>query len=62
MEYKYIKQPRHEGKFPWPWLFFILMYIGIETGHDETLSRIHKGNTAEEAVIQCKRLEEAGIA
>jgi len=38
------------------------LYIGIETGHDETLTRIHKGNTAEEAVIQCKRLEEAGIA
>lgn len=38
------------------------LYIGIETGHDETLTRIHKGNTAVEAVVQCKRLEEAGIA
>jgi len=38
------------------------LYIGIETGHDETLTRIHKGNTADEAVLQCKRLEEAGIA
>ncbi|EGW40116.1 hemN1 domain protein [Desulfosporosinus sp. OT] len=38
------------------------MYIGIETGHDETLTRIHKGNTADEAVRQCRWLEEAGIA
>ena len=38
------------------------LYIGIETGHDETLTRIHKGNTADEAVEQCKRLEDAGIA
>ena len=38
------------------------LYIGIETGHDETLTQIHKGNTADEAVVQCKRLEEAGIA
>lgn len=38
------------------------LYIGIETGHDETLTRILKGNTADEAVLQCKRLEEAGIA
>jgi radical SAM superfamily enzyme YgiQ (UPF0313 family) len=38
------------------------LYIGIETGHDETLKRIHKGNTADEAVRQCRRLEEAGIA
>ncbi|MDO0823811.1 radical SAM protein [Desulfosporosinus nitroreducens] len=37
------------------------LYIGIETGHDETLTQIHKGNTAEEAVVQCKRLEEVGI-
>lgn len=38
------------------------LYIGIETGHDETLTRIHKGNTAAEAVLQCQRLEETGIA
>lgn len=38
------------------------LYIGIETGHNETLTRIHKGNTANEAIDQCKRLEEAGIA
>lgn len=38
------------------------LYIGIETGHDETLTRIRKGNTADEAVVKCKRLEEAGIA
>ncbi len=38
------------------------LYIGIETGHNETLTRIHKGTTAEEAVAQCKRLEETGIA
>jgi radical SAM superfamily enzyme YgiQ (UPF0313 family) len=38
------------------------LYIGIETGHDETLTRIHKGNTADEAVRECRRLEEAGIA
>lgn len=38
------------------------LYIGIETGHDEILTRIRKGNTADEAVVQCKRLEEAGIA
>ena len=37
------------------------LYIGIETGHDETLTRIHKGNTAKEAVEQCKRLEKAGM-
>jgi coproporphyrinogen III oxidase-like Fe-S oxidoreductase len=38
------------------------LYIGIETGHDETLTRMQKGNTAAEAVLQCQRLEEAGIA
>lgn len=37
------------------------LYIGIETGHDDTLTRIRKGNTADQAVVQCKRLEDAGI-
>jgi len=38
------------------------LYIGIETGNDETLIKIQKGNTADGAVEQCQRLENAGIA
>lgn len=35
--------------------------IGTETGDDETLARMNKGNTADDILEQCKKLEEAGI-
>lgn len=35
--------------------------IGTETGDDETLARMNKGNTAADILEQCKKLEEAGI-
>lgn len=37
------------------------LYIGIETGNDEALKNIKKGNTSEEAIEQLRRLNEAGI-
>jgi len=38
------------------------LVLGTESGDDETLLRMNKGNTAQEIVEQCKKLEEAGIA
>jgi radical SAM superfamily enzyme YgiQ (UPF0313 family) len=35
--------------------------IGTETGDDETLAYMNKGNTAADTLEQCKKLEEAGI-
>lgn len=35
--------------------------IGTESGDDETLARMNKGNTASDILEQCKKLEEAGI-
>ncbi|MBP1615381.1 MAG: radical domain protein [Bacteroidetes bacterium] len=35
--------------------------IGTETGDDITLAEMNKGNTAQDTLEQCKKLEEAGI-
>ena len=35
--------------------------IGIETGDDKALSFMHKGYLSEDILIQCKRLDQAGI-
>ena len=35
--------------------------IGTETGDDITLKEMNKGNTAQDILEQCKKLEEAGI-
>ena len=37
------------------------LYVGIETGSTESLTYLNKGNTAEEAMEQCLRLNKAGI-
>lgn len=37
------------------------LYIGIETGHDESLRHINKGNTSQEAREQLQRLNNASI-
>ncbi len=37
------------------------LYIGVETGFDESLEYINKGNTSKEAIEQLKRLNEADI-
>lgn len=37
------------------------LYVGIETGSEEMLAFLNKGNTAEEAKTQCLRLNAAGI-
>ena len=37
------------------------LYVGIETGSTESLTYLNKGNTAEEAMEQCLRLNNAGI-
>ena len=38
------------------------LYIGTESGSDETLALMDKGHTAAEALVQLHRLDEAGIA
>ena len=35
--------------------------LGVESGDDWTLDRIHKGYHAEDILEQCHKLEEAGI-
>lgn len=37
------------------------LYIGVESGNDEVLKMINKGNTRDEAKVQLKRLNEAKI-
>lgn len=37
------------------------LYFGIETGHNETLASINKGNTAEDSLEQLKKLNEANM-
>ena len=37
------------------------LYIGVETGFDESLKHINKGNTSKEAIEQLQRLNEASI-
>lgn len=49
-----LKNLRHLG--------FDSISIGTETGDDETLARMNKGNTAKETFEQCKKLEEANIS
>ena len=36
--------------------------LGVESGDDWTLQRINKGYTAQDILVQCHKLEEAGIA
>lgn len=48
-----LKNLRHLG--------FDSISIGTETGDDETLTRMNKGNTAADTLEQCKKLEEANI-
>lgn len=37
------------------------LYIGVETGFDESLKRINKGNTSKQAIEQLQRLNQASI-
>lgn len=37
------------------------IYMGLESGHDKTLSAINKGATAEEMILAGRRVKEAGI-
>jgi len=38
-----------------------VLYLGIETGNDALLKRIHKGATADEIIEGCKKAIEAGL-
>ena len=38
-----------------------ILYLGVESGDDETLRRIRKGTTADNLVLQGRRVIEAGI-
>ncbi len=38
-----------------------ILYLGVESGDDETLRRIRKGSTADNLVLQGRRVIEAGI-
>ncbi len=38
-----------------------ILYLGIETGNDALLKRIHKGATADEIIEGCKKAIEAGL-
>ena len=42
-------------------MVFFGISIGTETGDDITLKEMNKGNTAQDILEQCKKLEEAGI-
>ena len=48
-----LKNLRHLG--------FDSISIGTESGDDETLNRMNKGNTANDILEQCQKLEEANI-
>lgn len=48
-----LKNLRHLG--------FDSISIGTESGDDETLARMNKGNTAADILEQCRKLEEANI-
>lgn len=39
-----------------------IAYLGLESGDDQTLKRIHKGSTADQLITAGRRLEDAGIA
>jgi radical SAM superfamily enzyme YgiQ (UPF0313 family) len=38
-----------------------ILYLGVESGDDETLKKVCKGTTAENLVIQGRRVQQAGI-
>ena len=38
-----------------------LIYLGLESGDDQTLAAIHKGMTVEEQIEGCRRASQAGI-
>jgi radical SAM superfamily enzyme YgiQ (UPF0313 family) len=38
-----------------------LLYLGLESGDDETLAAIHKGVTVDEQIAGCRRAAEAGL-
>ncbi|HQJ09206.1 MAG TPA: radical SAM protein, partial [Deltaproteobacteria bacterium] len=38
-----------------------VLYLGIETGNDALLKRIHKGATADEIIAGCRKSIEAGL-
>ena len=38
-----------------------LLYLGLESGDDQTLADIHKGVTAAEQIAACRRAKEAGL-
>ncbi|MBW1980805.1 MAG: B12-binding domain-containing radical SAM protein [Deltaproteobacteria bacterium] len=38
-----------------------ILYVGVESGDDETLKQIHKGTTAANLINQAKRVKQAGI-
>ena len=38
-----------------------VLVLATESGDDETLSRMNKGNTAVDILEQCRKLEEANI-
>ena len=39
-----------------------LLYLGLESGDDETLADIHKGVTAAQQIEACRKAKEAGLA
>ena len=39
-----------------------LLYLGLESGDDQTLADVHKGMTVAEQIEGCRRAKEAGIA
>ncbi len=39
-----------------------LLYLGLESGDDETLAAIHKGMTVEEQIEGCRRASQAGVS
>lgn len=39
-----------------------LLYLGLESGDDQTLTDIHKGMTVAEQIEGCRRAKEAGVA
>lgn len=39
-----------------------LLYLGLESGDDQTLAEVHKGMTVAEQIEGCRRAREAGIA
>jgi radical SAM superfamily enzyme YgiQ (UPF0313 family) len=38
-----------------------MLYIGLESGDDETLARVHKGVTAEQQIEACRKAKQAGF-